>query len=133
MSEERYMGDIADLQDQQLARSKPSSTTVRAVAEYVQRMNERPGTVTAADMAVLRALGTVLVFSGDDDHPLTRALYNVPEAPSFAAIYEVQREAGAVEPNCLERRCATCGCEWTGSDFNCPQCADEYRREYMEG
>lgn len=129
MSKQRGSGDLADLQAQQ--QTSAHSVTVRAVAEYVQRTDEYPATVTAVDMAVMRALGTVLVFAGDDDHSLTKALCNAPEAPSFAAMHAIQREAGHIAPNSQERRCASCGCEWTGSDFNCPQCADEYRREYM--
>lgn len=107
------------------------SVTVRAVAECLRGLGQVVVTATATDMAVLRALGDVLVFAGDDRHPLAVALQKMPTAADVGAKDMAIREAFFIELNSRERHCASCGCEWTGSDADCPQCADDYRREYM--
>lgn len=51
-------------------KTSETSVTVRAVAEFLQGLEQATATATETDMAVLKALGDVLLFAGDSDHPL---------------------------------------------------------------
>ena len=104
------------------------SVTVRAVAEYLQGLGSAFVATTATDMAVLRALGDVLAFAGDSSHPLAVALQSMPASPDVAHAFMAIHKAFLIELNSRDRHCASCGCEWTGPDADCPQCAEDYRR-----